>query len=149
MLFRSGLASLYRVQGKYGEAEPLYRRALAIREKSLGSDHPQVATSLNNLAGLYHGQGKYDEAEPLFRRALAIREKSLGSDHPHVAISLNNLAELYRGQGKHVPRTALGGGRSGAREQSCWLYKAAQSVECVGESSGESRDRSARCAREV
>ena len=88
-------------------------------------------------------------AKPLYQHALAIRDKSLGSDHPHVATSLNNLAELYRGQGKHVSRTALGGGRSGAREQSCWLYKAAQSVECVGESSGESRDRSARCAREV
>ena len=51
-------------QGKYAEAEPLFKRALAIREKALGKDHPDVATSLNNLALLYDSQGKYAEAEP-------------------------------------------------------------------------------------
>ena len=59
------LAGLYTHQGRYGEAEPLYRRALAIREKALGPDHPDVAQHLNSLAGLYHEQGVYDEAEPL------------------------------------------------------------------------------------
>jgi hypothetical protein len=37
-------------QGKYADAIPLAQRALAIREKTLGPDHPDVATSLNNLA---------------------------------------------------------------------------------------------------
>ena len=32
-------------QGRYAEAEPLYKRALAIQEKALGPDHPDVATS--------------------------------------------------------------------------------------------------------
>ena len=40
-------------QGQYAKAEPLYQRSLAIREKALGPEHPDVATSLNNLAGLY------------------------------------------------------------------------------------------------
>ena len=61
------------------------KRALAIREKALGPDHPDVAVSLNNLAGLYAYQGRYADAEPLFKRALAIREKALGPDHPDVA----------------------------------------------------------------
>ena len=39
-------------QGKLEEAEPLYTRSLAIREKALGPDHPAVATSLNNKASL-------------------------------------------------------------------------------------------------
>jgi hypothetical protein len=47
-----GLAKLHEIQGRYGEAEPLYQRALAIREKALGPDHPAVARSLNGLAGL-------------------------------------------------------------------------------------------------
>ncbi len=85
----------------YSEAETMFRRALEIKEKSLGKDHPDVAMSLNNLAGLYHTQGKYAEAEPMYRRALEICEKSLGTDHPDVATSLNNLAELYRVQGKY------------------------------------------------
>ena len=65
---------------------------LAIREKALGPDHPDVAKSLNNLAVLYDNEGRYAEAEPLYKRALAIREKALGPDHPDVAISLNNLS---------------------------------------------------------
>ena len=47
------LALLYHAQGNYAEAEPLYQRALAIWEKALGAEHPDVATSLNNLAGFY------------------------------------------------------------------------------------------------
>ena len=97
----NNLAELYRVQGNYSEAEPLYQRSLAIREKVLGSEHPSVATSLNNLAALYRVQGNYSEAEPLYQRSLAIREKVLGSEHPDVATSLNNLAELYRVQGNY------------------------------------------------
>ena len=42
-----------RAQGQYAKAEPLYQRSLAIWEKALGPDHPEVATSLNNLAVLY------------------------------------------------------------------------------------------------
>jgi tetratricopeptide (TPR) repeat protein len=85
----------------FGEAEPLYRRSLAIYEKALGRDHPEVARSLNNLAGVFSNQGKFSEAEPLHQRSLAIREKALGPDHPEVAASLNNLAALFRDQGKY------------------------------------------------
>ena len=75
-------AVVKRVRGDYVEAEPLYQRALVIREKSLGPEHPHVAVSLNHLALLYSAQGKYAEADPLYRRALAIREKALGPKHP-------------------------------------------------------------------
>jgi len=37
-------------QDRYADAEPLCKRALAIREKMLGPDHPTVAGSLNDLA---------------------------------------------------------------------------------------------------
>ena len=86
------LALLYKTQGDYAKAEPLYKRSLAIREKALGPDHPDVAESLNNLAELYFTQGDYAKAEPLLSRSLAITEKASGPDHPGVAIRLNNLA---------------------------------------------------------
>ena len=35
------LAMLYDNQGRYDEAEPLYKRALLIEEKVLGSEHPR------------------------------------------------------------------------------------------------------------
>jgi tetratricopeptide (TPR) repeat protein len=55
-------ARLHYRQGKYAEAEPLYKRALTISEKTLGPEHPRVAAILNNLALLYKRQSKYDEA---------------------------------------------------------------------------------------
>ncbi len=79
---------------------PLLQRALAIREKALGPEHPRVATGLNNLASLYRDQGRYDEAEPLHQRALAIFEKALGPDHPDVATTLENYAALLQEVGR-------------------------------------------------
>ncbi|CAN0170499.1 unnamed protein product, partial [Ectocarpus fasciculatus] len=49
-IFSLSLAVIF--QGKYEEAGPLYERSLTIREKTLGSDHPYVAHSLNNMAVL-------------------------------------------------------------------------------------------------
>ena len=103
----NNLAGLYRAQGRYAEAEPLYKRALAISEKALGPEHPDVGTSLNNLAVLYQAQGRYAEAEPLYKRALAIDEKALGPEHPDVATSLNNLAVLYGAQGRYAEAEPL------------------------------------------
>ena len=37
-------------QGLYGQAKPLYERAIDIYEKALGPDHPRVARTLHNLA---------------------------------------------------------------------------------------------------
>jgi len=72
----NNLALLYHAQGKYAEAESLYKRSLAIREKVLEPEHAHVAASLNNLAELYHAQGKYAEAEPLYKRAQAAKLKA-------------------------------------------------------------------------
>lgn len=94
-------------QAQYADAEQLYKRSLAIDEKSLGPDHIEVASSLNNLAELYRTQGKYTEAEPLYKRALALREKILKLDHPSVAQSLNNLALLYDNQGNYTKAEPL------------------------------------------
>jgi len=96
----NNLALTYQRLARYTEAEPLYRRAIAIDEKALGKDHPDIARDYNNLAGLLQAQGKLAEAEPLYRRAIAIHEKALGKDHPHVATGYNNLAVLLQAQGK-------------------------------------------------
>ncbi|XXY21910.1 CHAT domain-containing tetratricopeptide repeat protein [Sorangium sp. So ce216] len=85
--------------GRYDEAIPLARRALELRERALGLDHPDVAESLNTLATLLDAKGDHAAAEPLYRRALAIREKALEPEHSDVAQSLDNLALLLRAKG--------------------------------------------------
>ena len=63
----NNLAELYRVQGRYGEAETLFHRSLAIYGRVLGSEHPDTAARLNNLALLYFAMAKVPGAEPLLQ----------------------------------------------------------------------------------
>ena len=77
------------------EAEPLYRRALAIDEKS-GFEPPNVARDLNNLGLLLCATNRPEEAEPLLRQGLTIGEKTFGSQHTHVATLLSSLAKLLK-----------------------------------------------------
>ena len=97
----NNLAVLYQAQGRYGEAEPLYKRALEASERVLGKEHPDTLASVNNLALLYQAQGRYGEAEPLYRRALEASERVLGKEHPDTLTSVNNLAVLYQAQGRY------------------------------------------------
>ena len=97
-----GRAGTYlRERGLYTLAEPLFQRALSIREQQLGPEHPLVASTLHGLADLYAQQGEYERAEPLFQRALHIREQQLGSENALVADPLRGLATLYTQQGKY------------------------------------------------
>ena len=97
-LFSSGLrllGSALRLEGRYDEAEPALRQALAVAEKSFGPNHPQVGTALNSLALLCKTTQRLAEAEMLLIRALAIEEPIFGPDHPNVAHVLNNLGQVF------------------------------------------------------
>jgi len=61
----NNLGALLQDQGKYAEAEQLFRRAIEIDENAFGN--PVVAKNYNNLAGLLRDQRKYGEAETLCR----------------------------------------------------------------------------------
>ena len=91
------LAGLLLETNRLSEAEPLMRRALAIDERTYGTEHRNVARDLNNLAGLLLETNRLSEAEPLMRRALAIDKQSYGAEHPNVARDLNNVAGLLDG----------------------------------------------------
>ena len=78
--------------GRYAEAIPLEERALPIRERWLGSKHPDVAMNLHDLAKLHMNLGHYAEALPYLRRALTLRENALGSEHPDIATTMEDLA---------------------------------------------------------
>jgi CHAT domain-containing protein len=86
------LALLYESQGRYGEAEPLYRRFYQLSEEVLGPKHPDTLTSINNLAALYESQGRYGEAEPLYKRCLQLSEEVLGPKHPSTLTTLLNYS---------------------------------------------------------
>ena len=105
---------------KYDEARKHYERALSIRERVLGKDHPDVASSLNNVAVLLMDQRKHDEALPLLERAAGIAKSTAGDSHPRHATALSNLGGALLALGrpkearKHykrawsISKTALG-----------------------------------------
>ncbi|KAF3389938.1 Nephrocystin-3 [Talaromyces pinophilus] len=82
-------------------AEKMAVRAMRVREKVLGIDHPDTLTSINNLGSVLRSQGKYGEAEMMHRRALTSREKLLGIDHPDTVDSINDLGIVLEKQGEY------------------------------------------------
>jgi hypothetical protein len=85
--------------GRFGEAEVLYKRALLLSARILGTEHPDTVLCVGNLAALYQDQGRYGESEPLSKRALAGNEHIYGPDHPGTLTSVNNLGHVSQAQG--------------------------------------------------
>ena len=104
----NNLADVYHSQGKYAEAEGLYRRALAIREKALGAGHPDVAATLNNLANLSVATGSTGQALAFSRQATAKVIAHAATESPHQRQGAGGLIEqratYFRG---HVANLAV------------------------------------------
>jgi tetratricopeptide (TPR) repeat protein len=74
------------------ELIPLFRQALAEREKRFGPQHPKVARSASDLALYLKRLGDRDEAASLLRRVLQIDQMSFKEGHLVLAEDLENLA---------------------------------------------------------
>ena len=85
---------MFKAQGKYQEALPLYNEALETRRAVLGSRHPDALTSINNLASLLQATGDLDRAEELLSEAHTTAKSVLGPEHPHTRIFGVNLKGL-------------------------------------------------------
>lgn len=81
-------------QGRYAEAEPLYRRSLMMLEQELGLVHPYLVDNLNKLVTVLSELGYYSEAVALSERSLEIIEQHLGSESFEYAKELSNLGLL-------------------------------------------------------
>jgi Tfp pilus assembly protein PilF len=85
------LAAVLCVRGDVDQAEPLYRRALAIKESLLGAGSPDTALTLNNLGALLNRAGRPEEAADLLGRAVTVLQHQVAPDHPHLALARANL----------------------------------------------------------
>ena len=88
------LAALYDAQGSWDKALPLLERSLAIQEKILGPDHPDLYIPLRNIGAVHQIQHQFDQAQQYFKQALWIREGNLGPDHPDMRGDLEVLVGL-------------------------------------------------------
>jgi len=72
-------------------AAALLRQAVELQTSTLGPEHPDLATTLNNLALMLERLGHVKEAGKCYRRAHAIAAAALGPDDPVVQVSRANL----------------------------------------------------------
>lgn len=101
------LAHWLKEYGRPREAEPFYRRALAIEERNRGANSPELAARLLDLAGNLRALRRSREAEPLLRRALAISERTNGRDRLENIPALEQLASCLRATGEMEEAEAL------------------------------------------
>jgi tetratricopeptide (TPR) repeat protein len=103
---------VYLGMGDAKEAESLLAQALAIREKTLGTLHRDVARSLSNQGLLYRQQKKFDEAEAVYERARSIFERVSGPESAEAAqccqsLGLVALARERYVEAEYLLRTAM------------------------------------------
>ena len=101
------LAWVLCAEGKFDQAEPLAKQALAIREKALGPQHEDTARSLNTLACLYDADGRLDEARARYEQALSILAKRGEGQGPGATSIRDNLATIAHAQSRHDEAEAL------------------------------------------
>ncbi|KAJ6109868.1 hypothetical protein N7486_002103 [Penicillium sp. IBT 16267x] len=90
------LASTYRKQGRWEEAEQLDVQVMETRKTKLGEDHPDTLTSMANLASTYRKQGRWEKAERLFVQGMETSKTKLGEDHPDTLTSMAYLAFTWK-----------------------------------------------------
>jgi len=93
------LASLYRLQDRADEAEPLLRDALAMQDRVYGGPHPDSDETKRQLAELLSGERRFEEAETLFQEVIASRTRMMGPDHYELGSTWNSYGHLLAARG--------------------------------------------------
>jgi len=93
------LAGTYQRVGKYGKAEELFDKGLAVLRVRPGVNHPAYSASLVAAAYLQAELGHYVAAEKLYAEGGDLLKRQLGENHPVYATYLNNRAALYASMG--------------------------------------------------
>ena len=97
----TGLGDVMRIRGRYDEAEPCLREAIAIGEASLGGEDEDVVTAVNSLAVLFKYNGRFDDAAAMYARALRAAEAA-GANDESLATLLHNIGGLEHARGNYA-----------------------------------------------
>ncbi len=92
-LYRKGMDHYLRAE--YEPALAAAQKAFDLARKTVGADHPDVATSVELMALALEAQGKYTKAELYYLASIGITEKWLGPQHLDLAERICNLANFY------------------------------------------------------
>lgn len=96
-----GLGRVAFLAGKPDIAARALSRARRIREKTIGGDTMETATTYNNLACCFHELQRPAEALALLELGAEILRTLAGDDHPRAATALRNLARARSSDKQH------------------------------------------------
>jgi tetratricopeptide (TPR) repeat protein len=99
--FLNDLGCVLELQGKRDQAIEVHKQSIALKEKTLGKDHPDIGISEANLAIALQGLGRNEEALSHVERSLELIKRSLGDSHPEMAVSLVDQGEILNVLGRH------------------------------------------------
>lgn len=89
-------AYLCECQGRLGEAERLYQRAVTLSIRRFGEAHAAIAPHLSDLAKFYSAQQRYQQAKSLLEQTLNIQQQSPAILPVDKGETLYQLANIYR-----------------------------------------------------
>ena len=91
----NGMAAIHQRKGQFDQASEFYQKTLKIEMNILPSNHPSIATTLNNIGQLYFIMRNFSEAHEYLLRALPIFLSTLPNDHNQFAFLYTNLGAIY------------------------------------------------------
>ena len=104
LVYVAKIASVLCDLAYYSESLYYCMKVLAIREKVLPENHPDIATSLDNIGGVYVQLGEYEKIKQALEyclKALTIKKKFLPENHPDIATLYNDVGSVYYKLGDH------------------------------------------------
>jgi tetratricopeptide (TPR) repeat protein len=97
------LASTYRDQGRWSDAERLQVQVVEAKKKKLGEEHSDTLASMSDLGSLYYEQGRREEAKKLLEQLVEPFRAKRG-DHMlpgrRYVDGISILASIYSVQGR-------------------------------------------------
>jgi tetratricopeptide (TPR) repeat protein len=97
---RNTLGVSYWYLGAHEQALRQQERALALRTRELGPEHPDTVGIMNDVAIILVSRGKYEEAQSLLEKVLKVKQQTLGPEDPSTLRTANNLATMMAQRGE-------------------------------------------------
>jgi tetratricopeptide (TPR) repeat protein len=97
----NNIGVVHMLQENVPQARQDWEDGLAVWQRALGPDHPDVLKTVINLGSAYSRLGKQLEAIKYQKRVIKTQQETLGPDHPALAISLHNLGVCQGLAGYH------------------------------------------------
>lgn len=101
------IGNVYDSLGDYETGIRHLERAVDMRTKQIGAEHPLTLKATSELGSLLHDRGKLAESEKILARCMALQSRVLGPTHPDTLATVHIRAVNLRDFGKDAEADAL------------------------------------------